>query len=221
MTEADWLTGTDPGPLLHFVRDRASDRKLRLFAVAWGYGVWRRLPDDRCRDAITTAERYADGEADGAELLAAHRAAADAWREIPVTRPSRRSRKAHNGSFAAKRAAEVARSVADPTWDVRAAIQAVQWAGSATRYSLANRVRELFGNPSRPVAADPAWLTPTAVALAGEAYQSGDFSAVLPILADALQDAGCEDEQVLAHCRDDVASHVRGCWVVDLVLGKE
>ena len=50
-------------------------------------------------------------------------------------------------------------------------------------------------------------------------YDSRDF-APMPILADALQDAGCEHEDILAHCRDANGTHVRGCWVVDLVLGK-
>jgi hypothetical protein len=51
-------------------------------------------------------------------------------------------------------------------------------------------------------------------------YQARDFSA-MPILADALQDAGCDNDDVLTHCRDTAQPHVRGCWVVDLVLGKE
>jgi hypothetical protein len=50
-------------------------------------------------------------------------------------------------------------------------------------------------------------------------YDDREFSA-MPILADALQDAGCDDEDVLTHCRDTSLAHVRGCWVVDLVLGK-
>jgi hypothetical protein len=79
--------------------------------------------------------------------------------------------------------------------------------------------RDIFGNPFRPVAFDPAWRTDTAVALAKQMYESRDFSAT-PILADALQDAGCENEDVLSHCRDANGVHVRGCWVVDLILGK-
>jgi hypothetical protein len=51
-------------------------------------------------------------------------------------------------------------------------------------------------------------------------YESRDFSA-MPILADALQDAGCDNDDILSHCRDTSLTHVRGCWVVDLVLGKE
>ena len=81
-------------------------------------------------------------------------------------------------------------------------------------------LRDIFGNPFRPVAFDPAWGTDTAVSLARLMYDLRDFGA-MPILADALQDAGCEDEQILVHCRDANQVHVRGCWVVDLVLGKE
>jgi hypothetical protein len=81
-------------------------------------------------------------------------------------------------------------------------------------------VRDIFGpNPFRPVAFDPAWRTSTTVALAQQMYDARDFG-LMPILGDALQDAGCENEDILAHCRDANGTHVRGCWVVDLVLGK-
>ena len=80
--------------------------------------------------------------------------------------------------------------------------------------------RCVFGNPFRPVSFSPTWRTSTALTLASQMYESRDFS-LMPILADALQDAGCEDEQLLSHCRNPRATHVRGCWVVDLVLGKE
>ncbi|MCE9561749.1 MAG: hypothetical protein K8U57_06800 [Planctomycetes bacterium] len=77
----------------------------------------------------------------------------------------------------------------------------------------------MFGNPFRPVVAEPAWLTSDVVALAQGIYANRDFSA-MPILADALQDAGCDSEDMLAHCRDEKQVHVRGCWVVDQILGK-
>jgi hypothetical protein len=83
----------------------------------------------------------------------------------------------------------------------------------------AELVRDIFGNPFRSVSFDPAWRTGTAVALASQMYESRDFGA-MPILADALQDAGCDNEDILTHCRGP-GPHVRGCWVVDLVLGKE
>ncbi len=65
---------------------------------------------------------------------------------------------------------------------------------------------------------DPAWLTPTVVSLADALYRDRAFDR-LPILADALEEAGCTNADVLLHCRQP-AEHVRGCWVVDLVLGK-
>jgi hypothetical protein len=71
----------------------------------------------------------------------------------------------------------------------------------------------------RPVNIDPRWRTPTVLALAQQLNGGRDFSA-MPILADALQDAGCDNDDILAHCRCS-GQHVRGCWVVDLVLGKE
>jgi hypothetical protein len=80
-------------------------------------------------------------------------------------------------------------------------------------------LRDILGNPFRAVTFDPAWRTETAVALARQMYESRDFGA-MPILADALQDAGCTSDDILAHCRGP-GPHARGCWVVDLVLGKE
>ncbi|MBP3958173.1 hypothetical protein J8F10_23230 [Gemmata sp. G18] len=79
--------------------------------------------------------------------------------------------------------------------------------------------RDVVGNPFRPVTFSPSWRTSTAASLASQMYDSRDFSA-MPILADALQDAGCDSADVLDHCRGP-GPHVRGCWVVDLVLGKE
>ena len=79
-------------------------------------------------------------------------------------------------------------------------------------------LRDIFGNPFRPIVADPAWLTPTVQFIAVALYQDRAFDR-LPILADALEEAGCTNADVLLHCRLP-GEHVRGCWVVDLVLGK-
>jgi hypothetical protein len=79
-------------------------------------------------------------------------------------------------------------------------------------------LRDIVGNPFRPFSADPAWLTSTVVTLATGIYEQRAFDR-MPILADALQDAGCEDADILDHCRG-AGPHVRGCWVVDLLLGK-
>ena len=83
----------------------------------------------------------------------------------------------------------------------------------------ANLLRDIFANPFRPVKFDAPWRTDTAVTLAEQMYASRDFSA-MPILADALQDAGCDNDDILTHCRDPRGTHVRGCWVVDLVLAR-
>ncbi|MCE9568118.1 MAG: hypothetical protein K8U57_39450 [Planctomycetes bacterium] len=80
-------------------------------------------------------------------------------------------------------------------------------------------LRDLFGNVFRPATFSPEWRTDTVLSLAKEMYESRDFSA-MPILADALQDAGCDSDGILEHCRDEKQVHVRGCWVVDQVLGK-
>jgi hypothetical protein len=80
-------------------------------------------------------------------------------------------------------------------------------------------MRDIFGNLFRPITFSPEWRTDTTVTLAHQMYESRDFSA-MPILADALQDAGCDSPDILTHCRGP-GPHVRGCWVVDLVLGKE
>ncbi len=87
---------------------------------------------------------------------------------------------------------------------------------------LADRVRfirDIFGNPFRPVAFSPRWRTQYAVAIAQKMYDERNFAA-MPILADALEETGCDNIEVLTHCREP-GTHVRGCWVVDLVLDRE
>jgi hypothetical protein len=88
-----------------------------------------------------------------------------------------------------------------------------------TKYRVyAQLIREIHGNPFRPTTIDPAWLTSTVVELARGIYDERAFDR-LPILADALQDAGCDDADVLDHCRGP-GPHVRGCWVIDVLLGQ-
>jgi hypothetical protein len=93
-------------------------------------------------------------------------------------------------------------------------------------FAYADLVREVFGNPIRPRRPDPAWLHPTVLSLAGAAYEersmpAGELDpARLAVLSDALEEAGCTDEAILSHLRSP-GPHVRGCWAVDLVLGKE
>jgi hypothetical protein len=86
------------------------------------------------------------------------------------------------------------------------------------RVAMAQSVRDVFGNPFRSVNIDSSWLTSDVRILAEGIYQDRAFDR-MPILADALQDAGCDNEDILNHCRQ-TGEHVRGCWVVDLLLGK-
>ena len=83
----------------------------------------------------------------------------------------------------------------------------------------AHRRRCIFGNHFRPIVFDPKWRTEDVLGLALGIYEDRAFDR-LPMLADALRDAGCDDEQILGHCQSD-GPPVRGCWVVDLVLGLE
>ena len=108
------------------------------------------------------------------------------------------------------------------------------WNVTTELVAQAHLLRDIFGNPFRPASFSPDWRTDTAIALARQMYESRDFGA-MPILADALQDAGCDSADILNHCREPgphirecwldhcrgPGPHVRGCWVVDLVLGKE
>jgi hypothetical protein len=226
MTEADWIACTDPEPMLdHLMRVGASERKLRLYACAWGYDVWRRLSDDRSRDAVVVAERFADGLVGRAELLAAFKAAQEAWKEIRLVQGGRHSKwvKSQDGTRAAKWAAEVARNAADPDWNVRLARKVAWRANAARRYALANHLRDIFGDPFRKASIEPSWLTwnaATVPRIAQGIYDDHAFDQ-LPILADALEEAGCSDESILGHCRSEGrTSGVAGCWTCSWARGR-
>jgi hypothetical protein len=223
MKEAEWLTCLDPIRMLEFLKTRrVRARSFRLFGAACCRRAWSDLSDGRSRDAVEVLERYADGlgkKADQEELRRAFEAA-----EAAAVAATPRSR-THYAALAVERAAEPTQA----WWTARYA--AAQWMTASGKSETGGRVspkaeasvvaglaRDIFGNPFRPVTFDAAWQTSTVVALARGMYDSRDFSA-MPILADALQDAGCDREDVLDHCRGP-GPHVRGCWVVDLVLGK-
>jgi hypothetical protein len=79
-------------------------------------------------------------------------------------------------------------------------------------------LHETIGNPFRPVTLNPIWISPIVLALATGIDKEGTFDR-MPILADALQDSGCDNHEILNHCRQP-SEHVRGCWALDLLLGK-
>jgi hypothetical protein len=221
MTEAEWRTARDPYLMLEFLRGKASDRKLRLFVVTCCRRVWDGLRDVRSRTAVEVAERFADRKASEDELLAAHDAA-----YLAVDDCLEYSAFSEDQAVAAYLAAA---AHVDEAWE-----RHDQFPGDAALHSLqyaidglledcepkqAALIREVIGNPLRPVALDPRWLTSTVVGLAQAIYDDRAFDR-LPILADALEDAGCDNADVLAHLRGD-GPHFRGCWALYLVLGKE
>jgi hypothetical protein len=223
MTEADWLAATDPRPMLKLLHDKAIDRKLRLFSCACCRRGWHLLGDKRSRQAIEVAEQYADGLVGEEELALTSVLAEEAFQSTSWS---------DNGG-ANKLVTSAARGITAPTTEQSIfdddmlpgfVTNAVLLMGDSDDPEMERReqsslLRDIIGNPFRPITADPAWLTPGVVALARRMYDARDFSP-MPILADALQDAGCEQADILAHCRGD-GPHVRGCWVVDLVLGKK
>ena len=200
MTEQEWLACTDPRKMLEFLRGKAGDRKLRLFVC--GYFRTCNLDiDEPSQVVLETSERFADGLATAKELEASKKRARAA---------------ARLGNEAAFHAANV--SALDATWAVGRLF------GNITTYAdRRNKVRllhDLWGPlPFRPVPINPTWLNPNAIEEAQAIYQEKAFDR-LPILADALEEAGCGNIDILNHCRQP-GVHVRGCWVIDLLLGKE
>ena len=212
MTEEEWKTCGVSDRMLRRVRRTASPRKARLFGVACGYRVWQHLPDLRSRTAVEVAERFSDGQATAAELQA-----------VRDARPPGEAVSGYHernlGYLFHYLTADDPRE-AFTHWQIGPRIGREAGLGWRTQLvSIGDLVRCIFGNPFRPVAFDPSWLTSTVRALAEGIYEDRAFDR-MPILADALQDAGCDNADILDHCRGD-GPHVRGCWVVDLVLGKE
>lgn len=118
----------------------------------------------------------------------------------------------HAGGLSAEAVKEAVREA------VETLIDACDAEPAAEASAQAGMLRDIFGNPFRPVTFDPAWLTPAVTSLAQMSYEERTFDR-MPELADALEQLGCTNADILEHCRGP-GPHVRGCWVVDLVLGK-
>jgi hypothetical protein len=214
MTEHEWLVATDPTPMLEFLRGRARERKLRLFACACCRRVWHLLPDDQSKKAVELAELFADSRPSSDALMAA-------W-ETAVRQKRRAAEQVNRLTWTAVEAAArvVKASPRKAAFSV-SLISAIHPKVQADDSHLAALLREVFGNPVRPARIDPAsltWNDRTVVKLAQSIYDDRAFDR-LPILADALEEAGCTDADILTHCRQG-GEHVRGCWVVDLLIGK-
>jgi hypothetical protein len=195
---------------------------LRLFAAACCRRRWHLFSDERLRTAVEAAERLADGRVTPAQWEAAEAGARAAGSGYAFQEPPGWD-VAMSATIAVSRAASHGDTIALAANAADTMVHVEQVGGGQDAVATAAQtelLRDIFGNPFRPVSFDPAWRTSTVVALAGQMYESRDFGA-MPILADALQDAGCGSDDILDHCRDPKATHVRGCWVVDFVLGKQ
>jgi hypothetical protein len=250
VNEADWIDSEDVLAMTRLLGVNVSARKCRLFWCAGSRATWSLLYDDTSRQSIEVAERFADGQATSVELWRAHYGAEcptfghallpSFWRQFH-----------RNGSIPDDVRELVARGILDEVnlqrdselanpheWNrVQSASRRAEYCSAKTvnlsdfedsylqRFSALDEwpgawlVRDIFGNPFRPVEFDPRWRTSDVVGLARAIYDDRAFER-MPILADALMDAGCEHEEIIGHCRGD-GPHVRGCWVVDLILGKE
>ena len=193
MTEVEWLMESDPFKLIGACN--VSQRKGKLFVVGCCLQHNSVIGNRLNRKAIYSVEKYADGQIEYDQL------------------------RANFGTGKMGYRIATACSIECP-------IPMFVILGSCMTGDLKHEqnvectlIRDIFGNPFRPILADPDWLTPTAVAIATAIYADRAFDR-MPILADALEGAGCVNADVLLHCRGDGA-HVQGCWVVDLLLGKE
>ena len=224
MTESEWLACTDPEKMLGFLPHEAGSRKFRLFGVACCRRVWHLLPDELFRAAVTVAERYADGLASSQETFAAGEAAQAGWEASYGAVNSMLHGRASEAAMAY--AATVTTALWAPArWCTSEAARRVRQCDVVDKgqeqASQTAFLRCIFGNPFRPVTIDPSWLSwhdGLLVSMARQMYDSRDFSD-MPVLADALEEAGCRDQDILGHCRSG-GEHVRGGWVVDLLLGK-
>ena len=247
MREADWRTCTDSYLMLRFLWGRVSERKLRLFACACCRRIWDLLGEPHRRE-IEVAERVIEGQATAEELSAASDAARRVSDTARTKTPSYASTWAHlavvytSGMFFSENSLIALGQVVGMAAGARrdaAALEARRERRrspgrdpsqrrrpnrlKAEQGEQARLLRDVFGPlPFRDVPVAPSWLTwngGTVPRLARAIYDERAFDR-LPVLADALEEAGCTNAEVLGHCREP-GPHVRGCWVPDLLLGRE
>ena len=207
MTEAEWLACNDPRKMLRFLRDHATERKRQLIVVACCRHNWAKFISEDARHAVELVERFADEGCQSLktnlELGAAH------LKALEATNEARRQM-----NVDAWHAAEAARMATHVDFDEAEAAYYALGAEFASDEELelgCQLVRDVMPNPVRLVDMKPTWITANTTTLATAIYADRAFDR-LPILADALEDAGCTDRAILDHCRQP-GEHVRGCWI--------
>ena len=201
MTEAGWLDCHDPMQMLIHLKAVPNSRKVLLLTLACIKRVERLLPET-VKQWARVLEGVAEGAVDSARLD-------DDWEDVEMFFALEDDR---GQCYAVI-------NIAANCWQEWDRYEAGNAAWKTERRKHASYIREVFGNPFRPATVNPAWLTSTVVSLAQAIYAERAFDR-LPILADALEDAGCDNVDILNHCRQP-GVHVRGCWCVDSLLGKE
>jgi biotin carboxyl carrier protein len=246
VTETDWLSSTDPRLMLSFLRDRGvSDRKFRLYACA----VARQVAHDQLDTTLLRAVMQVEQGTDAGTLESDLDGATEYRVELLGTYYDRphpyATRFITGGSIVAPDTVVgivTAMMINNELHGERHGIVVdaplrredfVDFGAVMYRYlplSPAEHARyrpaaavpllhDIFGDPFRPVPFDPSWRTEAVVSLSRGIYEERAFER-MPVLADALEDAGASDEDVLSHCRGP-GPHYKGCWVVDMVLGKD
>jgi hypothetical protein len=214
MTEAEWLKGTAPEPMLEFLKGRASERKLRLVACACCRRIWHLL-DSWSQNVVAVAEQQVDGSVPQVAMTFA----AELHRDVILEAKPYTARHIAAGIANAILSGAAWALAWNTVSEVRRALlanrpQADTYSEAAWQAAI---VRDLFGNPFRPTAFSDTWLTPNVVKVSQAIYKEQSVEG-MPVLADALEEGGCARADILAHCRGS-GPHARGCWVVDLLLG--
>jgi hypothetical protein len=230
-TERDWLECVRPHDLLYFLGEKASDRKLRLFGCACVRRFWHELKEQSPeREGIEIAERFADGLADMSELQRINKQLGNmCWGPQPswgmCTGAVWELTAGPGSQFGIRRAGETAGMIAFKAGALGG--DPMMRSGERPTFDAAEKaqaaiVRDLFCNPFRPVALSTdllSWNNSLLASLAQSIYDAWAFER-FPILADALEEAGCTDQAILDHLRGP-GPHARGCWAVDQLLKKE
>jgi hypothetical protein len=223
MTEAEWLACKDPGQMVAYLEAGASERALLLLCCACCRRLWHLLETPALRQAVDAAERFADGEIDNE----AFRVAALATHPLMNYREEIFSGHARDEVVRAAYALNAAMLAVPGHAYVKFSALAAGLSRDRERAVHVDLIRDVFGNPFHPAVVQPEWRRRDdglLVRLATSVYEERSLPAGtldldrLAVLADALEDSGCADPEILGHLRVP-GPHVRGCFVVDLILG--
>jgi hypothetical protein len=229
MTEQEWLHSADLRKMLQFLGESANQRRLRLFALACCRQVESFLTHKRSRLALEMLEQILEGGLGPEHLPQAGELAQSAYFQTRTNDSAGRavmmacytnalSAACDAAAAASKTLEQFAREATRQQGMQPTRVPGSLSPGAIIRRTHCGWLRDVFGPPNRPTPDVSAWLGGPVLTMARTIYQEQSFGD-LPILADALEEAGCDHAGILAHFRH-AADHVRGCWALDLVLGR-